>query len=326
MAIALPPTLTFHSLSLPHKPNAPIRYAFVPSTTPTPSPYLLVFLNGLGLPQSAWHPVIAHLVRARPIHPPLLTYDRYGQGQTTARDPADTNQPPSTTHDATTIIHDLHALLAQIRSRHALSSPRLLLIASSIGAPLARLYAAAHPRAVAALTLLDSNIANTDFVSIFPDPDGPTFDPATLPAAVTPAALRHTRAAFARRFHPAVPNAERFNRRTLPALLPDAGAPRLVGPDGGGPLLTVVGHDPLVFAREGEEGSMGTPAAVTMAYTEPAWARYHAEMMGVTEAERGRGPLVAVGAGHFVQRDVPEFVARVVGEQVEAVEATFGAG
>jgi pimeloyl-ACP methyl ester carboxylesterase len=125
-------------------------------------------------------------------------------------------------------------------------------VANSIGCPLARLYAAAHPGTVSGFLFLDSMIANTDFVSLFPDPE--TLDPSTtpLPHGITVDDLRHAREQFRKFFHPTVPNGERFDRRDMATRLPHADQPVLpAGPDGKPPLLTVVGHDFDKFAEEG---------------------------------------------------------------------------
>lgn len=134
-----------------------------------------------------------------------------------------------------------------------------MLVCNSIGCALARLYAAAHPGRVAACLFLDSMMANSDFVSVFPDPDGPDFDHPgrgrlPLPPGVSADDLRHARDKFRQYFHPAVPNPERLDRRDLRRLLPRADAPALpAGPGGRSPILVVVGHDWDEFAEQCEK-------------------------------------------------------------------------
>jgi hypothetical protein len=54
---------------------------------------------------------------------------------------------------------------------------------------------------------------------------------------------------------------------------------------------------------------MHTPELLTMTYTNPFWQRYNEGLTRLTEPDRAIGPLVAVGCGHFVQRDGPGFVS-----------------
>ncbi|KAJ0416862.1 Alpha/Beta hydrolase protein, partial [Aspergillus carlsbadensis] len=249
-------------ITLSTKPTAQISYTFHPATTPpssspTTPPPLLIFLNGLGLPQTSWSATITSLQESNTPLPALLTYDRYGQGSTTDRDPADaTAEDPSHGHDCLSAVRDLRQLLSQIAAEKLNTKPEdvdtipLVLVANSIGCALARIYAQTYPRTVAGLILLDSVLANSDFVSIFPDPGADSFDPTSLPEGVSADALRAARAGVARIFHPSVGNKEGLSRKNLASLLPASDSPVLVGPDGRGPFVTVLGHDFGVFARE----------------------------------------------------------------------------
>ena len=228
----------------------------------------MVFLNGLVLPSAAWSSAVEQLSRERRARgeplPALLCYDRYGQGRSSA-DPADAEGDGGAYgHDVGAAVADLHQLLVQVaRDELGLGDGPglgLVLVCSSIGCALARLFAAAHPGRVAGLVLLDSMMANTDFVSLFPDPDpdpdGPGFDAGRLPPGVSADDVRHARARFRALFHPTVPNPERLDRRNLAELLPHADRPALpAGPGGRSPLLAVVGHDWDVFAEECEQVS-----------------------------------------------------------------------
>lgn len=252
-------------------------------------------------------------------YPPLLTYDRYGQGAS-ARDPADDKRDDGT-HDIREVVSDLHKLVSYLyhtkiipctQAEEATTSedmPKLVLVAHSIGCVIARLFAESFPRLVHALLLLDSNIANSDMVSIFPDPDASGFDPATLPDDVDVAELRGVREAYRARFHPSVPNPEHLDRRNIAALLPASDAPKLIAVGDEGPELTVVGHDPDVFTRECLEGPMCMPASLTDKYMNPAWSEYNHGLAHITDASQTRGLYVAVGCGHFIQRDDPGLVA-----------------
>ncbi|KAL2832768.1 alpha/beta-hydrolase [Aspergillus pseudoustus] len=311
-------------ITLTTKPSAQIAYTFHPATsstaTTTPPP-LLVFLNGLGLPQASWFATIAKLKESNTPLPALLTYDRYGQGATTDRDPADADaEDPTHGHDALTVVKDLRQLLTQIAteklgldSAEKLNTIPLILVGNSIGCALARLYAQTYPGTVAALLLLDSVLANSDFVSIFPDPDAPGFDASTLPEGITADALRGGREGMKRIFHPSVGSKEGLSRRNLAALLPHADSPVLVGPDDGkGPFVTVVGHDFEAFAKE--SARMGRGEELTLVYANPYWHLYNEGLVKIAgdEAGRGKGPVQAPGAGHFVQKDNPDFVVQEI--------------
>ncbi|KAI0386044.1 alpha/beta-hydrolase [Hypomontagnella monticulosa] len=312
------------TIHLPHKPDAPLSYRFVPGQGPLSTTHLIVFLNGLIIPQAGWQPTIDELQRkwaadtsAGDNRPSLLTYDRYGQGES-ARDPADDLH--GGTHDIFEVVHDLHALTDAIwtikvtpDTSGSSQSPKLLFVANSIGCVIARLYAEAYPGTVAGLLLLDSNIANSDLVSIFPDPDAPDFDPAVLPSDVTVEDLRRTRASYAANFRPDAPNPEHLDRTTIAAALPYADKPALVGD----PWITVVGHDWDTFAEEGLRGSMHVPKSLTNKFMNPAWAAYNEGLTKLTIAEKAQGPLIAAHCGHFIQRDDPVFVAVRVQELIE---------
>lgn len=257
-------------ITLATKPGASLAVRTYTPDDPTklPAPLsdtLVVFLNGLASPQSSWKATIDLLLQHHPSSTPaLLTYDRYGQGESDP-DPSDPANDTPYGHDATAVIDDLHQLLTQICSETAplhlhlptpgdSGSTRLLFVCNSIGCALARLYAASHPGTVSGFLFLDSMMANSDFVSIFPDPDGVEFDPGTLPEGVSAQDLRYAREQYRRHFHPTVVNSERFDRRDLPQRLPFADGPSLPsGPDGMEPVVTVVGHDFEKFARDGLE-------------------------------------------------------------------------
>ncbi|KAL5335190.1 alpha/beta-hydrolase [Aspergillus crustosus] len=317
-------------IALTTKPSAQLSYTFHPaaSTTTTTPPRLLVFLNGLGLPQASWSTTITQLKQTHPSHPAILTYDRYGQGQTTDRDPSDSAaEDPTHGHDALTVITDLRQLLTQIAAtklqieNDSIDDVNIIFVANSIGAALARLYAQEYPGTVAALLLLDSVLANSDFVSVYPDPDATDFNPASLPEGITPETLRAARTNVARIFHPSVGSKEGLSRKNLATLLPHSDQPVLIGPaaDGQeqnqGPLVTVLGHDFETFAEESTR--LGQPKELTRAYANPYWERYNQGLVRITQEGRGKGPVQAPGAGHFIQKDHP---ALVVEEIVEILE------
>ncbi|KAJ5715443.1 alpha/beta-hydrolase [Penicillium malachiteum] len=308
-------------LALTTKPSAQLSFTFS-APSETPNPVLVVFLNGLGLPQAFWQPIITQLKDRRKdsILPAFVTYDRFGQGQTTDRDPQDAGaEDPTHGHDCLASVRDLHQFLTQISSDKLgldLESVPLVLVGNSIGCALARLFAQEYSGTVAALLLLDSVLANSDFVSVFPDPDAADFDPASI-APIPVEAIKAVRAGARRIFHPDVGNKEGLSRRNLRELLPDSDGPLLKGPNGNKPYVTVVGHDFDAFAEE--SARMGPPKPVTNRFVNPYWQRYNEDLAKITAPEFSKGPIIAPGAGHFVQKDNPEFVVQELNELLEKV-------
>ncbi|KAK0719086.1 Alpha/Beta hydrolase protein [Apiosordaria backusii] len=323
------------SITLTTKPGASLKASVFSPPSPTTdnslSDVLVVFLNGLVLSRRAWSPAITYLLSRYSNNnnqqpPTILTYDRYGQGDSD-NDPTDDPSALPYGHDAYQVVSDLHQLLTQfIASSSCLSnlnSTRLVFICSSIGCPLARLYANAHAHQIqiSAYLFLDSMIANTDFVSIFPDPDDPQFDPDSLPADISLQDLRYTRSQFYKFFHPTVPNAEHLDRRRLAEMLPFSDEPLLplaAVPGSGSndkksPLLTVVGHDWDEFAEQCEKGTMTVPKRAINAFMNPAWASYNDGLAHLIQPPENQTPVkIATGCGHFIQKDDPEFVAREI--------------
>ncbi|KAH7395710.1 hypothetical protein BKA64DRAFT_66606 [Cadophora sp. MPI-SDFR-AT-0126] len=311
-------------LNIPSKPNAPISYSFFPATTspPTTVSYdtLIVFVNGLGLPAASWIPTIAslqsYLVGACPA---LLTYDRFGQGLTTARDPSDGQKGKELGHDLIDVANDLHEIiLATAASNFGLQSTavengklHLLLVCASVGAPIARLYVQNHQGIVSGMIFLDSNIANVNYSDFLPDPDSPGFDKNALHLDdCTLEEYRESRTKLSRMFDLKVKNPESLDRTSSPSLLPYSNKPKLVGTDHSGPLLSVVGHDPETFAELSYE-MMGTPRSLSR-ITNGYWAEYNENLTQITDKEKCKGVVIAKGCGHFIQRDDPAFVAKQI--------------
>ncbi|KAK8214282.1 Alpha/beta hydrolase fold-1 [Phyllosticta capitalensis] len=313
------------SIVLPSKPGAALRCSVTPPRPPHGplAATLVVFINGLLLPATSFEASHNLLQDLRQQHlPAIITYDRYGQGLS---DPDPTDDPDTPYgHDVRAVVDDLHQLLTRLTADELampLHRMRLLFVANSIGCPITRLYAAQHPGSVAGCLFLDSMMANSDFVSLFPDPDSPDFDPATLPADTSVDDLRTTIEKYRAMFHPTVPNRERLDRRNLPDLLPLAHAPKLpLGPSGRELLLTVVGHDPDEFARQGQTGSLSIPVALTNAYVNPAWRAYNSGLVQIADCNHVKGPVIASNCGHFIQQDDPAFVARELCELLDRLE------
>jgi pimeloyl-ACP methyl ester carboxylesterase len=263
-------------LSIRSKPSAPISHIFFPAINPPSSlkKHLIVFVNGLGLPASSWLPSIQILHDSIKSCPAILTYDRYAQGLTTARDPLDTQKPLG--HDFVDVANDLHEVITTIAtSKLGLKTLdleeeklHLLLVGASIGAPIIRLYVQHHPGNAAGIILLNSNIC-VDYSAVWPDPDAPGFDPESIISDdCTTEQYRVERSKISKMFDLQVRNPEGLDRSNSAVLLPHADAPKLVGVNGKGPELTVVGHDPETFA-EMSFMMMGTPKSLSERLTNP---------------------------------------------------------
>lgn len=250
-------------MALDNKPGAKIHYTYYPasksaSTHPNPfSQTLIVFLNGLMLPRSSWDATIRSFLEKRLVgrlpYPALLSYDRYGQGDSD-HDPDDKEPPPSHGHDAVSAVKALKQLTLQIWRDHndhkkPTHYPCLIFVCNSIGCAIARLFTQCYPGTVSGLLFLDSIMANSDQQSLWPDPDAPDFNPHTLPDGVTEDEVREARRKYKSMFGPDVPNMEGLSRSNLAKLLPYSDSPRLEGYLGRGPYLTVVGHDWETFAE-----------------------------------------------------------------------------
>ncbi|KAH7379409.1 hypothetical protein DE146DRAFT_317715 [Phaeosphaeria sp. MPI-PUGE-AT-0046c] len=310
------------TVQLDHKPGAKLNYTYYPASIRQNhnnpfSQTLIVYLNGLILPRSSWEASIHSFLEKRIVgrlpYPGLLSYDRYGQDGSD-HDPGDKEPPPCHGHDIMSAVQDLKQLILQIWREHLNIAkpthfPTLIFVCNSIGCAIARLFAQQNPGTVSGLLFLDSIMANSDQISYWPNPDAPDFDQHTLPDGVTADQVRETRRKYRETFHPDVPNMEGLSRRNLAKLLPDDNAPRLEGYLGKGPYLTVVGHDWETFAEQSFTGPLQIPKNLTMTYANLAWRRYNEGLVHITDEGRCIGPIVAVGCGHFIQRDGPGFVS-----------------
>src|SRR4051812_30271299 len=126
------------TVALPSKPDAPVAYELFEGDAT--SNLLVVFINGLGLPQTAWRPTI-DLIQKSSLSPKpwMLTYDRYGQGAS-SRDPRESwpTKEPGYAHTLDDVTDDLHELIQTISPDR---SSRIVLANNSIGAHVARRYA-----------------------------------------------------------------------------------------------------------------------------------------------------------------------------------------
>lgn len=304
-------------LALPDKPDCRIAYTYrILQQSNGQEVIWLVFINGLGLPQAFWQPCLQLLQDSLSsddsdigsVKVIATTYDRYAQGLSRTEG----NGLPEK-HDLADAAEDLDHIISRIRSlqKEELSKARIVLVAHSIGVPLARLYLGRHSLShnqVIGAVFLDSNIANINMASLLPDPASPDFDASKLPTDTSVDELKWTRANYERMFAPSAPNPENLDRSNLPDLLSCADKPKLVGESTSDFQLTVVAHDPDAFATEGLKIST---RGLTEQYIEPAWHKYNLGLLTLNEqGDRGVDEIVvAAGAGHFIQRDNPQAVA-----------------
>lgn len=129
---------------------------------------LVVFVNGLRTSMEDWKGLTAELVYRCP-NINTLTFDRWGVGES---DPI----PPSRCgrNDLATAAEDLGLVIKAVLKKHLISAEktRLVLIGSSIGCSIIRYlldkYSDGIPK-VDAVLMLDSYLANSDFLSLFPE-------------------------------------------------------------------------------------------------------------------------------------------------------------
>ncbi|KAI5266165.1 alpha/beta-hydrolase [Aureobasidium subglaciale] len=309
-----PKDIEHGKIQLKTKPCANLHYSFLPGDLH--SNLLVVFLNGLILPQSSWEETILQtkLKTQKPgaTRPHLLSYDRYGQGLS--------DKDPNVDHDMLDAVHDLHDFLVESSEKkldfNLFSAPgQLIFVCNSIGCAIARLFATEYPGKVSGFLFLDSIMAHVDLVELWPNPDAPGFEESELPAGTTVDQLRSVRQSYRQRFHASVPNPEGLNRQTLSTLLPHADSPKLEGD----PMVTVIGHDWDRFAEENEK-SFGVPKVLVMKYVNPVWHEYNNNLATLTKSDKGRGPIIAEGCGHFIQKDNPVFVADEVCKLIQRLD------
>lgn len=316
----LPHGMQKATLRLPSYPNSPLTYHYLPPSSSSSSSPLCIFINGLGLPQAGWLPAI-HSLLSQPAfagpdsRPGVLTFDRFGQGQSPSLSPEDVKDPSKPAHVPLQIVYYMNELFRHFISLDGNHSRRVIIIANSIGCPLTRLYLKHLGLGIdiAGIIFLDSMIANSDFLNdIWPDPDSSCFDAAQmLPEGVTVDQLRETRMKVHRVFSPNMPNREGLDRSRMREILPHANEPKLPGD----PVLYVVGHDPEVFAQS-MEMNFGCPQSLCLRYAQKAWAGYNRGLTELSSRSR-KEVIIAKGADHFIQKDKPELVAKLIVEMMD---------
>lgn len=241
-----PPTdLKLGTIELKDKPTATLHYSLLSGHGDSNT--LIVFLNGLILPQSSWVDTISQIALKTEdleiCRPHILSYDRYGQGLS--------DKHPDSKHDIKDVVKDLHSFLQAFMEKVFNSGPpkHLVFVANSIGCAIARLFAARYPDEISGFIFLDSIMAHVDLVALWPDTSDPSFDKRTLPEGTTVEQLREVREKYKKIFDVHAPNPEGLDRSGLDKLLPASDSPKLKGVDGK-PWITVIGHDPDTFAQE----------------------------------------------------------------------------
>jgi pimeloyl-ACP methyl ester carboxylesterase len=250
------------SLLIPLKRQPPVRLSctFIPSppnNRSTPANTLIIFISGIDNPQKWWFPTISALSTSPKRTTPMLTYDRPGCGTTTDRNPdvVIPGRPRGHGRDLLDAAHDLRELVISIGflklgiKEENIDTLRLVFVANSIGVAIARLYSMSYPKTVSGLLILDSTIANSDTISIFPDPDAPSFQEETLLEGVSKEMCRVAREKVGKGYHILGPTREGLWRGTISTLLPYADCPKLEGPVPDSPYVTVVEHDMELFPR-----------------------------------------------------------------------------
>jgi pimeloyl-ACP methyl ester carboxylesterase len=250
-------------MRLKSKPSAKLSFSLLPGKSHSNhANSLIIFLSGLENPQSIWKPTITAFVTTSQEEgwPTMLTYDRFGSGRSD-RDPADIGKDPDNWHDVLDVVRDLRELVISIADtrpyvQQDINKLRIILVGHSLGCAVARLYAQTHPRTVTHLLLLDSAPSIRDPVAMIPDPLSLDFRESDLPLGITAEMCGESRANFRKSSHnPNAANSEGLNWKHLIDQLPHPNEPMLEGPDGAGPFITIIKHDPIILAKQYREVS-----------------------------------------------------------------------
>jgi pimeloyl-ACP methyl ester carboxylesterase len=241
-------------LKLESKSSAKISYVLDPGSGEEMKRYLIIFLSGIDIRKKYWMPVMAAFRRKRTKQrswPPMLAYDRFGVPPGD-KDPVDDGKLPEAWHDVLDRVSCLREIIEAVKTKTRLNEPNLILVGNSIGCSISRLYASTYPGTVGGLLLMDSPpLISEKNGTILPDTSSHDFNINDLPEGIDVEMLDTALDPFFKsRFHHRVPNKEGLNWRDLVNTLPPDG-PRLQSPDRQvAPFLTVLRHDPDVFAAQ----------------------------------------------------------------------------
>lgn len=271
-------------------PESTLTY-FLQDEKPDPVTPLVVLVCGLALPMQSWALTISNLLERIP-SVSVLAYDRWNRGKSTVL-PSSRNG----INDISTAAMDLSLLLSSLD----LSKRPLIMVGQSMGCSIIRMYAIQNSTAdIRGVLFIDAMIANTDFLSLFPEQEDEE-DPA----------LTSTRQLIVERFHPSIKNPEGISRVNAAHLLPFASSPPLPS----NPHLIILGHDPEYFAQFSEK-STGMDAKIVKRYLQPAWEAYNEGLLKLSERASGTVRIVP-DTGHFIQMDNPGVVADAIMELLQ---------
>lgn len=276
-------------LRLRTKPTSKLAYSFIPAydhpesiTRPGGKPDgspLLIFLSGIDNPKSIWQKTLDRLFESACAIgvelPPMLFYDRFGVGRSDP-EPNDVGKKPDEFHDCTDAVRDLHQIIVQVMelkfgwSRHVDQDleqdlPRIVFCAHSLGVCVARMFAEKYPGVVQGILMLDSALAVTRAENLVPNPDDPVQWASRLNEktawgrrgfpgedVLSKAVIRDARKTMTK--SPisgyAMTTKEQIRWDHMPTQLPRADEPKLRGPTGHLPLITVMSNDQEVLAAQ----------------------------------------------------------------------------
>ena len=225
---------------------------FIKAEPGAPLRTLIIFLNGIDSPQTDWYPIIRLIAQQHAFRnsPPILMYDRVGQGDSICSSKRD--------RDVMSAVMDLRGLIEKIAElklgvkRDEVNTLRTMIVGSSVGCSIARLYAQTFPRTIGGLLLLDPIPTNRDIMSLFPNTRSPGFPNTPLPSPITPALIDQAKDIIRKSL---CDNSEHLWTRNVCDYLPFSSLPKLQGPKPNTPLVTVLVHDPEVFALQLKEVS-----------------------------------------------------------------------
>jgi pimeloyl-ACP methyl ester carboxylesterase len=252
------PAIETGFLQLKSTPSAKISYALDPGNGEEMKRFLIIFLSAIDTSKKYWMPMMAAFKRKRAKQrgwPPMLAYDRFGIPPSD-KDPVDADKPPAAWHDVLATVRCLREIIEAVMKKTQFNTgkeePNLILVGNSIGCAVSRLYASTYPGTVGGLLLMDSPpLISEKRGTIMPDTSSPDFNINDLPEGIDVETLDKSLETFLQsRFHHRIPNKEGLNWRDLVNVLPSDG-PRLQSPNRQvGPFITVLRHDPQVFAGQ----------------------------------------------------------------------------
>ncbi|KAH8585744.1 hypothetical protein B0O99DRAFT_603047 [Bisporella sp. PMI_857] len=299
-------------IDLNRDPAVQLSCTFIKAAPGAPLRTLIIFLNGVDCPQSSWYPLMSLISQqsASRNSPPILMYDRVGQGKSSSGN--------SGKRDVLDAVYDLRGLIEKIGemrlgvSREEVNALRLCIVASSVGCHIARLYAQTFPKTVGGLLLLDPIIADKDILSLFPNPIAPGYNKSTLPGGISCGILEQTRRKLESAYHPMGLNREGLWLGNIQKYFPLSHLPKLVGPKPNTPCITVILHNPEIFARQMKEAT-SVDETLIRTYLIPAWHQNGGALLNITAEHLRRGPITAEGSGHLVHLDDPRLVVNEMG-------------